>query len=106
RLRARLVVVHVTQPSRGIGAARSRSHQDAVKALQLARALGAEVHTRDATNAAESIVEFSAEVGATQLVLGQSTHAHWWNFLRPSLLREVLRRTQDIDVHIVGIQEP
>ena len=101
QLRARLVVLHVTQPSRGLHLEVQREHQEVVKALQLARALGAEVHTRHASNVAEAVIQFAGEVGATQLVLGESTRSRLRELVQGSVMREVLRRTRDVDVHVV-----
>ena len=101
RLQARLVVLHVTQPMRTFSAESSRGHQEAVKALQLAGALGSEVHTRQANNVAEAIVSFAAEMGVTQLVLGESSHSRWRELLWGSVMRDVLQRSRNVDVHIV-----
>ena len=106
QLRARLVVLHVTQPSRGLHLEAQRGHQEAMKALQLARALGAEVHTRHASNVAEAVIQFAVEVGATQLVLGESTRSWLRELVQGSVMREVLRRTRDVDVHVVRRSEP
>ena len=46
RLHARLIVLHVTEPNRGVHASGSRNYQELVESLQLARALGADVVTR------------------------------------------------------------
>jgi two-component system, OmpR family, sensor histidine kinase KdpD len=106
QLRARLVVLHVTQPSRGLHLEAQRGHQEAVKALQLARALGAEVHTLHASNVADALIQFAGEVGATQLVLGESTRSRLRELVQGSVMREVLRRTRNVDVHIVRRSEP
>ena len=101
RLEARLIVLHVTQPARTFSAENSRGHQEAVKALQLAAALGAEVQTRQATNVAEAVVGYATEMGVTQLVLGESSHSRWRELLRGSVMRDVLRLSRNVDVHIV-----
>jgi two-component system sensor histidine kinase KdpD len=99
RLHARLVVLHITPTSGGINA--DRGYQHAVKALQLARALGAEVHARSSRDVVEALVVFAAEAGATQLVLGEGAPRRWWQVSRRSTLSAVLQRTRDMDVHIV-----
>ena len=101
RLRARLIVLHISEPGGGLQPDASRGHQEMVKALQLARALGAEVHTLVAqSNVSDALVRFAGEVGASQIVLGESPNS-WLREMFGTLVREVLRRTKDMDVHIV-----
>jgi two-component system sensor histidine kinase KdpD len=95
RLGARLVVLHITQPGYSPG------HQEAMKALELARALGAEVQTRSATRAPEAIVACAQEVGATQIVLGEPGGSWIKELLQSSVVRDVLRRTRNVDIHVV-----
>jgi two-component system, OmpR family, sensor histidine kinase KdpD len=99
RLHARLLVLHITPTSGGINA--ERAHQTAVKALQLARALGAEVHTRSSRDVAQALVTFATETGATQLVLGEDSPRRWWEVSHRSTLSAVLQRARDMDVHVV-----
>ena len=102
-VQARLVVLHVSRPNRSLDSEESRRYQEAVKALQLARAFGAEVHMRSAARVPEALVQFAVEIGATQLVLGESSHSRVHELFRGSVLREVLRETRDLDVHIVRL---
>jgi two-component system sensor histidine kinase KdpD len=96
RLGAKLVVLHIAQPGD------SRGHHEAMKALELARALGAEVQTRSAENLPQAIVACAQEVGATQIVLGEPGSSSWVReLLRGSVVRDVLRRTRNVDVHLV-----
>lgn len=96
RLRARLVVLHVAQPGH------SRGHQEAMKALELARALGAEVETRSAADVPEAIVACAVAIGATQVVLGEAAGSRVRELVQRSVVRDVLRRTRNVDVHIVA----
>jgi two-component system sensor histidine kinase KdpD len=102
RLRARLIVLHISEPGGGLQPDASRGHQETVKALQLARALGAEVHTLVAeSNLSDTLVRFASDIGASQLVLGESTQSWLRELLSGSIVRDVLRKTRDVDVHIV-----
>jgi two-component system sensor histidine kinase KdpD len=102
RLRARLIVLHISEPGGGLQPDASRGHQEIVKALQLARALGAEVHTLVAeSNLSDTLVRFASDIGASQLVLGESTQSWLRELLSGSIVRDVLRKTRDVDVHIV-----
>jgi two-component system sensor histidine kinase KdpD len=95
RLGAKLIVLHIAQPGR------SRGHHEAMKALELARALGAEVEVRSAPRLAEALVACADELGATQIVLGEPASSWIRELLHGSVVRDVLRRTRDVDIHVV-----
>jgi len=102
RLRGRLVVLRISEPGAGLEADASRGYQETVKALQLARVLGAEVHTLIAhSNVADTLVGFATDVGASQLVLGERSRSWLRELFGGSILRRVLQGTSDVDVHIV-----
>jgi two-component system, OmpR family, sensor histidine kinase KdpD len=102
RLRGRLLVLHISQPGSSFQADTSGGHQETVKALQLARALGAEVHTVVAySSVSDTLVRFASDVRASQIVLGESAHSWWRELIGGSIVRDVLRRTRDVDIHIV-----
>jgi K+-sensing histidine kinase KdpD len=102
RLRCRLVVLHISEPGATVQPEASGGYQDTVKALQLARALGAEVHTLIAhSGKSDTLVHFALEVGASQIILGEGKRSWLTGLIGDSILRDVLRRTSDVDVHIV-----
>ncbi|SRR5581483_6174362 len=101
RLQARLVTLYVAQPGRSLSQERSRGYQEAQKALHLAAELGAEVVTKQGVKVAEALVSYAKEISATQIVMGESTRGRLRELLEGSIIREVLRRTEDVDVHIV-----
>jgi len=102
RLRGKLIVLHISEPGGGLQADASRGHQETVKALQLASALGAEVHTLIAySSVADTLVGFATDVGASQIVLAAGTRSWLRELFGGSIVREVLQRTRDLDVHIV-----
>jgi two-component system, OmpR family, sensor histidine kinase KdpD len=95
QLRARLVALHIVLPGQSAG------HHEAMKALELARALGAEVETRSASDIPAAIVTCAGEVGATQIVLGEPVGSWIRELLRGSVVRDVLRHSRSVDVHVV-----
>ena len=101
RLKGRFVVLYVARPGLALDPNRSRGHQEVQRALQLARELGAEVITREATKVGDAIVSCAREVDATQIVLGESTRSWLRELLHGSTTQDVLRQTSDVDVHIV-----
>jgi two-component system sensor histidine kinase KdpD len=101
RLRARLIVLSIGERGGGLYSETS-GHQETMKALQLARALGAEVHSEVAdSSVSETLVHFAEGCGASQIVLGESTQSRFGELFGGSIVRDVLRRTKDVDVHIV-----
>jgi len=101
RLQACLVALYVTQPGKGLNHERSRGYQEAQKAMRLAQELGAEVVTRQGNRIADVLVDYAKEVHATQIVMGETTRTWVRELFEGSVIREVLRRTQDVDIHIV-----
>jgi two-component system sensor histidine kinase KdpD len=66
--------------------------------LSLARQLGAEAATVEATNLVDGLLAAARERGVTQIVIGKSPRHGWRDFfLRPPALR-LLQRSGDIDV--------
>jgi two-component system, OmpR family, sensor histidine kinase KdpD len=102
RLHGRLIVVHITEAGTTVQPEVSRGYQDTIKALELARVLGAEVHNLVAhSSASGTLVQFANDVGASQIILGESKHSWFGELTGESILRNVLRRTADVDVHLV-----
>jgi two-component system sensor histidine kinase KdpD len=95
RLAAKLVVLHIAQPGY------SRGHHEAMKALELARALGAQVETRSAARLPDAMIACAQEVGATQIVLGEPASSWIRELLHGSVVRDVLRHSRNVDVHVV-----
>lgn len=102
RLRASFIVLQVSEAGDGRQAETSHGHQEKVRALQLARALGAEVHALIAdSDVSDTLVHFASEVGASQIILGESTQSWLRGLIGGSIVRDVLHRTKNVDVHIV-----
>jgi two-component system, OmpR family, sensor histidine kinase KdpD len=77
----------------------SREDQDRLtQNLSLARQLGAEAATVEATSLVEGLLSAARERGVTQIVIGKSPRHGWRDFFfRPPALR-LLQRSGDIDV--------
>jgi two-component system, OmpR family, sensor histidine kinase KdpD len=101
RLHARLVVLHVAPAGRTLPSDGSTGYQETVRALQLARALGAEVITEPAANIAQTLARYASEMNVTQIVMGESTRSWPRELFQGSVLRDVLKRIKDVDVYIV-----
>jgi len=56
----------------------------------------------ESRNAAQAIVEYARQHQITQIFLGRSSRSRWRELLRGSVINEVVRLAEGIDVHIVA----
>jgi len=70
--------------------------------MVLARALGAETAVIEAKNIAQAIVDFARAHQATQLFLGRSGRSRWEELLQGSVINQLARLADGIDLHIVA----
>jgi two-component system sensor histidine kinase KdpD len=73
--------------------------------LRLAESLDATVVRLEGARPAEAILAWAREHNVTRLVIGKPTHARWRDRLRGSLLDDVVRRSGEIDVHVISGDE-
>jgi len=69
--------------------------------MKLAQSLGAETQTLTGTDLPAELLRFSKFENVTQIVIGRSRGAFFSEMLRRSLPHELVRRTQDIAIHVV-----
>jgi len=70
--------------------------------LRLAAELGAEVIRAEDHDVARRLVGIATDVGATQIVLGETRRTRWQEILHGSVIDRILRETEDADVLIVA----
>jgi two-component system sensor histidine kinase KdpD len=68
--------------------------------------LGGTYHEVTGTEIADALVLFATALHATQLVLGTSHRSRWTEITRGSVINEVIRKTSQIDVHVISTQAP
>jgi len=71
------------------------------EAIALARSLGAQSETLTATDIPAELLRFAKFENVTQIVVGRSRGGFVNELLRRSLPHELVRRTQDIAIHLV-----
>jgi len=69
--------------------------------LGLARQLGAEVITTPGRDIAETLLRVARQNNVTQIVMGKPLGTPWFSFLKPDLLRWLMRNSGNIDVHMI-----
>ena len=90
----------------GHGGAAGRDLDDAARrrlddAMKLARSLGAETQTLTGSDLPAELLRFAKFENVTQIVVGRSRGGFFSELLRRSLPHELVRRTQDIAIHLV-----
>ena len=71
------------------------------EAMELARSLGAETQTLTGSDVPAEVLRFAKFENVTQIVIGRSRGGYVSEILRRSLPHELVRRTQDIAIHVV-----
>ena len=92
------IAVTVERPGTNLDEAARRRLDDAVK---LAEALGAETQTLTGSDLPAELLRFSKFENVTQIVIGRPHAGFFSELLRRSLPHELVRRTQDIAIHLV-----
>jgi two-component system, OmpR family, sensor histidine kinase KdpD len=72
------------------------------RALRLAEQLGGEAVTIPGERIAEEIVRYAERRNATELILGKSLRSRWRELLSGSPLNDVIRRSGNINVHVIS----
>ena len=70
-------------------------------AMKLATSLGGETQTLTGSDLPDELLRFSKFENVTQIVIGRSRGGYFNELLRRSLPHELVRRTQDIAIHVV-----
>jgi two-component system, OmpR family, sensor histidine kinase KdpD len=73
--------------------------------LALARQLGAEVITTPGRDVAEALLRVARQNNVTQIIMGKPLGTPWFSFLKPDLLRWLMRNSGDIDIHMIPSEE-
>ena len=95
------LAVTVERPGTNLDEAARRRLDEAMK---LAEALGAETQTLTGSDLPAELLRFAKFENVTQIVIGRSHGGFFGELLRRSLPHELVRRTQDIAIHLVTRQ--
>ena len=103
RLRAEWLVVYVETPAQLRLPEVDRDR--VVQTLRLAEQLGAETATLSGQNASEEILTYARTRNVTKIVVGKPIHPRWRDVVFGSVLDELVRRSDEIDVYVIGGEE-
>lgn len=85
------------------GTALSKNQEELMQeAYALARNFGGKVVELEGDSAAEEIVRYVTEAGATAIVMGQSARSRLQEIVRGSIINKIMRGTQNIDIVVVA----
>jgi two-component system sensor histidine kinase KdpD len=73
--------------------------------IALARQLGAEVITTPGRDVAEALLRVARQNNVTQIIMGKPLGTPWFSFLKPDLLRWLMRHSGNIDIHMIPSDE-
>ena len=75
--------------------------------LRLAETLGAEALSIPSAERriAEDVLEFARSNNVTQIVVGKSTRAWWFELMRGSVVHDLVRRSGNISIHVIAGDE-
>ncbi len=70
--------------------------------LRLAERLGASTITIPGRNIADELVAYATANNITQIVIGKSARSHWFEFVHGSVVRDLMRKTGQISLHVIS----
>jgi two-component system sensor histidine kinase KdpD len=84
----------------------SKEEQGAVeRTLRLAEQMGGKTEIIQGNKAADEILKYAVNHGITRIVIGKSKRPRWKDVFVDSLVNELSRRSQDIEMHIISSEE-
>jgi two-component system, OmpR family, sensor histidine kinase KdpD len=92
------IAVTVERP---VAALADKARRRVDEAMSLAQSLGAETQTLTANDIPAELLRFAKFENVTQIVIGRSRDSFFSELFRRSLPHELVRRTQDIAIHLV-----
>ena len=101
---AELLGVYVETPAAvRLGAA---DRERLARNMRLVESLGGESITLRGEDAATETVAYARKRNVTKIVLGKPTHSRWRDLLRTPFLDDVVRKSREIDVHVISGSAP
>lgn len=99
-LRCPWIAAYVESSALGILSEQDRQRLEAH--LRVAESLGATVTRLSGARVSQALLEHARRQNVTRLVIGKPTHSRLLDRLRGSLLDEVVRGSDDLDVHVIS----
>jgi two-component system sensor histidine kinase KdpD len=99
-LNAEWFAIYVETPEQ---ARMSQEQRDQVaRSLRLAEELGAKTTSLPGQSIAETVMDYAHRYNVTKLIAGKPIHSRWIEFLRGSLVDQLIRLSGTIDVYVIS----
>ncbi len=99
-LDAEWFAIHVETPDQ---AGLSQEQRDQVaRSLRLAEELGAKTTSLPGQSVADTVMEYAHRLNVTKVIAGKPIHSRWTEFLRGSVVDQLLRLSGSIDVYVIS----
>ncbi|MCB9419398.1 MAG: sensor histidine kinase KdpD [Ardenticatenaceae bacterium] len=100
RLDAEWIAVYVETP--GHVNLPEADEDQAARTLRLAEELGAQTVRLTGNSVAKTLVDYALSRNVTKIVVGKPLHPRWREWLRGSIIDQVLDYSQDMDVYVIS----
>ncbi len=82
----------------------SRENRERIwRDLRLAESMGATVASVTASTVAEAVADYAGRHNITKIVVGKPTRPRWRELLRPPIVDQIIRASDEIDVYVVSM---
>jgi two-component system sensor histidine kinase KdpD len=106
RLNSDWFCVYVQTPEESASRIDSTIQRRLVENIQLAQSMGADVVKLEGTDIAGELSRFARARGVTLLIVGQSQRSRWHRLRYGSVIEELTRNRDGLDVLVVGLPDP
>jgi len=103
RLQARWSAIHIETTRYHHLSEKERDRID--EALRLAERLGGDAVTLPGSALVGDLIDYARTNNITQILIGKSTRSRWFEMLHGSIVRDLVRVSGDIGIHIVAGQQ-
>jgi two-component system sensor histidine kinase KdpD len=105
RLNAEWIAAYVETPGQATLSEADRNR--IAQTLRLAEELGAQSVTLAGQHVAQTVVDYAHDHNVTKIVAGKPLRSRWTELWRGSIIDQIIRQSQDIDVYVIsGESEP
>ena len=80
------------------------AHERIAKSLRLAEQLGGDTAVIPGRQIASDLLNYARENNITQIILGKSPRSKWFEFLHGSIVRDLVRESGKIGIHVISAQ--
>ncbi|WP_374651770.1 DUF4118 domain-containing protein [Dongia sp.] len=100
RMQARWSAIHVETTRYHHLSEKERDRVD--EALRLAERLGGDAVTLPGNSIAADLIDYARANNITQIIIGKSNRSRWFEFLHGSVVRDLVRASGNIGIHVVA----